>query len=161
MLANRLTNLAAPVAAKIIAALSIACIVLTLLLIASGVIHYWQFQRASKVTTALASQLAASEARGAAQMAECAATNERVAGTVHVLGNELHACRGDNQKIEEQRALVMRERDRARREAAGQAQMRAEVIRRLYETNTDCRAWGDAPVCRGRSEQLLGDSPAR
>lgn len=147
--------------AKLVGALAVACLALALLLIASLAGNWLQFRGSARLAAELGAKLAAAEARGRAEIEACVGTNERVVGTVQVLGDELHACRGQHQRTDEALGLALRQRDRARREAEGERRQRDEVIRMIYETDSDCRAWGDAPVCRARSDGMLGPAAER
>jgi hypothetical protein len=146
--------------AKLVGALAIACLLLAALLVISVIVNVRQFNGATKLALDLGGKLAASEAKGQAEAQACKDTNERVNTTVRMLGDELHACRGEHQRIDEQFALALRQRDRARTAAEAERAQREEVIRRIYETNSDCRAWADGAVCRAVSDELLRAAPA-
>jgi hypothetical protein len=138
--------------AKLISALAIACLLLFALLILSAWGNWYQFRSHGRTVTTLASQLAASEAKGAAELNACAGVNKNVVATVQVLGDELHACRGEEQRIDEARALALRQRDRARQDAESQARMRSEAIEAIARRDESC----NRPVCRALSDELLG-----
>lgn len=140
-----------PVAAKLVAALAVACLVLAALLGLSVWGNWHLFQSGAKVAANLGAKLAASEAKGAAELASCAGTNANVVATVHALGDELHACRGSEQKIDEARRLALRQRERARQTADGEAQMRREAIEAIVRRDENC----SRPVCRALSDELL------
>jgi DNA gyrase/topoisomerase IV subunit B len=140
--------------AKLVGALAIACLLLAALLVISVIVNVRQFNGATKLALDLGGKLAASEAKGQAEAQACKDTK------VRMLGDELHACRGEHQRIDEQFALALRQRDRARTAAEAERAQREEVIRRIYETNSDCRAWADGAVCRAVSDELLRAAPA-
>ncbi len=157
MLGDRLIGIGG---AKLVGALAVACLVLAALLVLSVFVNYQQFRGTARVALDLSTKLAASEANGAAQIGICAETNARVNTTVGLLGDELQACRGEHQRIDQVYQQALRQRDRARKAAEGERAMREEVIRRIYETKSDCRAWADAAVCRALSDELLRTAPA-
>lgn len=141
-----------PIAAKLVAALSLACLVLGLLLAISIYVNVRQHRGGAAFALEMAGQLAASEARGRAELQACADTNARVNQTVAVLGDELHACRGEEQKINDALALAQRQRARALSEADGQARMRREAVEAIARTHESC----GRPICRALSDELLG-----
>lgn len=133
----------------------LAYLVLGLLLAVSVAANWLQFRSAAKSTTTLTAKLAAAEARGQAEMAACAATNRRVAGTVRVLEQELASCRGQSQRLEARMALALRQRDRARSEVLGQERLRAAAVEAIARKHEDCAR----PICRPLSERLLDIPP--
>ncbi len=141
--------------ARLVGALALACLVMGLLLAVSVAANWHQFRGATKLTTALTAQLAAAEARGRAELEACGAINQRAAGTVTLLEQELASCRGQTQRIEARMALALRQRDRARSEVLGQERMRTEAVEAIVRTNEDCAR----PVCRALSDRLLGTTP--
>jgi hypothetical protein len=143
--------------AKVVGVLAMSCIVLGLLLAASLAGHWVQFRGSARLAADLGAKLAAAEARGRAEIEACTATNARVAGTVRVLEQELHACRGQEQRIREAHQLALRQRERARREAEGQERMRREAVDAIARNDEDCRR----PLCRALSDELLGTPAAR
>jgi hypothetical protein len=143
--------------ARLVGALALACLVMGLLLAASVAANWHQFRGHARVTTALAAQLAAAEARGQAEIEACAATNQRVTGTVRVLEQELQNCRGQTQRIEARMALALRQRDRARSEVRDHERMRALQVEAIARDHEECAR----PVCRSLSDRLLGIAPER
>lgn len=149
-----------PIAAKVVAALSLACLMLGLLLGLSVYINVQQHRGAASMALKLGGQLAASEARGAAELQACGDTNARVNQTVQVLGDELHQCRGQQQDMAGDLALAFRQRDRARRAVTAEIQQRQTTVQLLVERNESC---APRALCRAVSDQLLGapaDRPA-
>lgn len=140
---------------KLTAWLLAICLVLVLLLGFSAWLHWQQEQSKSAAVADLTGKLAAAKAKGESDLAACEGTSNRNAANVVRLAAEVQACRGDNQQTELALADALRWRDRAKREAEGERAMRAEVIRRIYETNADCRQWAAGAVCRARSDELL------
>lgn len=137
--------------AKLVGALAVGCLVLALLLALSIAGNVLQFRGSAR--------LAASEARGRAEILGCEQINGRVNETVRVLGQELHHCRGEHQRLEARlaRAVALRQAERER--IAEATRLRDESIRRIYERDPECRAWGDMPVCRARSDGMLDAAP--
>lgn len=148
MIAERLL---AAGSAKLVGALAIACIVLTLLLGVSVYANVLQMRGKVRAVGEVMAQLAASEARGAVEMASCAAINARVVATVGVLEGELTQCRGQEQKIAERLALALRQRERARSEISALEQQRRDIINKAL-TDENC----NRPMCRAVSDELLG-----
>lgn len=144
---------------KLVSALAMGCLVLSALLAVSITANVLQFRGSARLAADLGARLAASEARGRAEILGCEQVNGRVNETVRILGKELHACRGEHQRIEQRLARVVSDRAAARDRAAAAAREREESIRRTYETDPQCRAWGSAPVCRARSDRMLGPAP--
>jgi hypothetical protein len=141
-----------PIAAKLVAALSLACLVLGLLLALSVYVNVRQHRGGAAFALEMGGKLAASEARGRAELQACADTNARVNLTVKVLGDELHACRGEEQRVGDALLLAQRQRARALREADGQARMRREAVEAIGRTHESC----NRPICRALSDELLG-----
>lgn len=139
--------------ARLVAALAAALIAVTLLLVVSVTLNVRQHSNAATAATAAAAALSAAEAKARSDLAACGDTNAREVATARALGAELLACRGTQQRIDEALALARRQRDRARREADGQAQMRREAIEAIARTDESC----NRPLCRALSEQLLSD----
>lgn len=148
MFADRILDVASM---KSTAWLALGCLVLGLALIGSIALNVWQVSDKAKAVGQVEAKLAALKAGSEADLRTCAATNRNNVATVQVLGDELHACRGQEQKISEQRDLAMRQRDRARRSAEGEARMRSEAVEAIARTHEDCRR----PVCRALSDELL------
>lgn len=138
--------------ARLVGALALGCLVMGLLLLVSVAANWHQFRGSARVTTALTAQLAAAEARGRAEIEACAATNQRVTGTVRVLEQELASCRGETQRIEARLALALRQRDRARSEVLDHERMRAAQVEAIARDHEDCAR----PICRPLSDRLLG-----
>lgn len=134
--------------ARLAGTLVLACVLLGLLLAVSVTANWRQFRAAATLTA----RLAASEARGRAEIEACAATNQRVTGTVRVLEQELASCHGQSQRLAARMALALRQRDRARSEVLGQERMRAEAAEAIARKHEACAV----PVCRALSERLLG-----
>lgn len=145
--------------AKLVSALAIGCLVLGALLAVSVTANVLQFRGSARLAADLGARLAASEARGRAEILGCEQINDRVNQTVRLLGQELHACRGEHQRVEQRLAKVVSDRAAQRERAAAAAREREESIRRTYETDAQCRAWGSAPVCRARSDGMLSAAP--
>lgn len=145
--------------AKLVGALAVACLVLAALLAVSVIGNVMQFRGSARLAADLGARLAASEARGRAELLICEQVNGRVNETVRLLGAELHDCQGRHQRIQQALARAVATRERERRQAADAARLTEESIRRTYETDPQCRAWGDAAVCRARSDGLLGAAP--
>lgn len=141
--------------AKLVGWLAIACLVLVLLLILSGLGHWAQFKSTVKVTAGLGQQLAKSEAQGAADLGACAAKNANVTATVGVLGDELHACRGAEQQLNADLRKALQARDKSRQAAAREAQQKREAIEAIVRRDAMC----SRPVCRALSDELLGNTP--
>lgn len=145
--------------AKLVGALAVGCLVLALLLALSIAGNVLQFRGSARLAADLGARLAASEARGRAEILGCEQINGRVNETVRVLGEELHHCRGEHQRLEARlaRAVALRQAERER--IAEATRLRDESIRRIYERDPECRAWGDMPVCRARSDGMLDAAP--
>lgn len=142
--------------ARLVGALALACITLTLLLGLSVALNVLQVRGKARAVGVVEAQLAAVVATAGADRKTCEAANQSANATVEVLGNELHVCRGQEQKIFEQRDLAMRQRARAQKAAEGEVYMRHEAIEAITRDNEDCRR----PICRALSDELL-DAPAR
>lgn len=139
--------------ARLVASLAVALITVTLLLMVSIALNVRQHNSAATAATNAAADLAAAKQKGQSDLAACGDTNARVVATTRALGAELLACRGTEQRINEELAQARRQRDRARREADGQAQMRREAIEAIARNDESC----NRPLCRALSEQLLSD----
>ncbi len=146
--------------AKLTAWLLVACVVLLVLLGVSAWLHWVQIESKSAAVSDLSGQLAAAKAKGDADLQACTDTSQRNASNVLLLAEKLTACRGKNQDMNGALALANRKRSRAQAEAEGERAMRAEIIRGIYETNADCRAWAAGAVCRARSDELLNGAKA-
>ena len=157
MLADRLLAVGG---AKVTGALAVACLVLFLLLGISVYANVLQFRGKAQAVGEVVAKLAASEAKAAAEIQGCAATNANVVATVGVLEAELLQCRGQAQDITKQLALALRQRERARNEVTELEQQRRTIVETLVENHAnDC----NRPVCRALSDELLGapaDRPA-
>lgn len=140
-----------PIAAKLVAALSLTCLMLGLLLALSIYVNVRQHNGAAADALEMAGKLATSEASKRAELQACADTNARVNLTVGVLGDELHACRGEEQRIGDALALAQRQRRRALSEAEGQARMRREAVEAIARNDESC----NRPICRALSDELL------
>lgn len=138
--------------AKLVGAQALACIVLTLLLGLSIVVNVLQVRGKARAVGAVEAQLAAVVATAGADRATCETVNRNVNATVAVLGDELHACRGSEQKLDDARRLALRQRERARQAADGEARMRREAIEAIVRRDENC----SRPVCRALSDELLG-----
>lgn len=143
--------------ARLVGALALACLVLGLLLAVSVTANYQQFRGSARLTATLGAQLAAAEARGRAELEACGAINQRAAGTVTLLEQELASCRGQTQRIEARMALALRQRDRARSEVLDHERMRAAQVEAIVRNHEECAR----PVCRALSDGLLGTPPER
>lgn len=130
--------------------------VLTLLLGLSVTANVLQVRGKARAVGEVKAELAAALATAGADRKTCEAVNQSANATVDLLGEELQACRGQEQKVLEQRDLAMRQRARAQKAAEGEAYMRHEAIEAIARDNEDCRR----PICRALSDELL-DAPAR
>lgn len=146
---------------QLVSALAVGCLVLALLLTLSIIGNVLQFRGSARLAADLGAKLAASEAAGRAEILSCKDINTRVNSTVSVLARELHECRGESQRLDERLARVTAAREAERQRQAAAARARDESIRRTYERDPDCAAWGAAPVCRARSDGMLGPAPER
>lgn len=147
--------------AKVVGALALACLVLFILLGVSVYANVLQFRGKARAVGEVVAQLAASEARAAAEIQGCAATNANVVATVGVLEGELLQCRGQGQEIAKREALALRQRDRARSAIADLERERKTIIEGLTKDHeSDC----NRPLCRALSDELLrpaADRPAQ
>lgn len=146
---------------QLVSALAVGCLVLALLLTLSIIGNVLQFRGSVRLAADLGAKLAANDAAGRAEILGCKQINTRVNQTVELLAGELHQCRGESQRLDESlaRATAAREAERQRQAEATRA--RDESIRRTYETDPECRAWGAAPVCRARSDGMLSPASER
>lgn len=155
MLADRLLAVGG---AKVTGALAVACLVLFLLLGLSVWANVLQFRGKARAVGVVAAQLAATEAKAAAEIQGCAATNANVVATVGVLEAELLQCRGQEQEIVKREALALRQRDRARSAIADLERERKTIIQGLINDHeSDC----NRPLCRALSDELLGPAADR
>lgn len=132
------------------------CVVLAALFAISVAVNIWQVSAKAEAVGKVEAQLAEIKAGAESDLRACEGINRNAVATVQVLGDELHACRGQEQKITEQRDLAVRQRDRARRAADGEARMRHEAIEAIARTHEDCRR----PICRALSDELLRNRAA-
>lgn len=139
--------------AKAVQILSGFVIVLLILLSVS----IWVNTRQHDTVQGLYTKLADAIAKGAADVTVCTSVNANAMATVEILGDELHACRGQEQKVVEQRDLALRQRKRALKAAEGEAYMRREVIEAIARNDENC----SRPICRALSDELLGDKTER
>lgn len=137
-------------------ALQILSVLSAVLLILLG-LSVWVNSAQRKAVQTLSAKLADSVAQGAADLKVCAGVNANGVVTIQVLGDELHACRGQEQKIVEQRDLALRQRARALKAAAGEAYMRREVIEAIARNDESC----SRPICRALSDELLNPKAER
>jgi phosphoglycolate phosphatase-like HAD superfamily hydrolase len=136
-----------------------------LLLAASVAANWHQFRGHARVTTALAAQLAAAEARGQAEIEACAATNQRVTGTVRVLEQELQNCReargqaeieacaATNQRVTGTVRVLEQELQNCR-EARGQAEIEACAATNQRVTGTVRVLEQELQNCRGQTQRI-------
>ena len=136
-----------PIAAKLIAGLAMTCLCLIALLWLCIYINLQQFRGAQTLKT----QLTAAQVQGAAELQECANTNGRVNQTVAVLGDELHACRGAEQRVNDALQLAYSQRQRAQRNADKQLKLKNEAIQAIARTHETC----GRGICRALSDELL------
>ena len=131
-------------------------VVLAALLGLSLTVNVLQVRGKAEAIGEVKAELARVIATAGADRKTCEATNRSANAAVDLLEGELQACRGQEQKIIEQRDLAMRQRSRAQKAAEGEAYMRRETVEAIARNYEDCRR----PICRALSDELL-NTPAR
>lgn len=144
MIADRLIAFGGP---KLLALI----FVLAALLGLSLTVNVLQVRGKAKAVGEVRAELAAVQATAGADRRTCEAVNQSANATVDLLGEELQACRGQEQKVLEQRDLAMRQRARALKAAEGEAYMRHAAIEAIARNDENCRR----PICRALSDELL------
>lgn len=129
----------------------LAILMLTLLLGLSVAANVWQVKDKARAVGDVRAELAAAQATASADRSTCEAVNRSANATVGVLGDELHACRGQEQDIAKQRDLAMRQRARALKAAEGEAYMRHKAVEAIARNDESC----NRPICRALSDELL------
>lgn len=131
-------------------------LVLFILLVLSVGLNIWQVgekaRAVGKVTAELTAKLSATQATADADRSACEVINRSANASIAMLGEELTACRGQEQKVLEQRDLALRQRSRALKAAEGEAQMRRAAIEAIARDDESC----SRSVCRALSDELLG-----
>lgn len=125
--------------------------VLAALLGLSLTVNVLQVRGKAKAVGEVKAELAAVQATAGADRRTCEAVNQSANAAIDLLGEELQACRGQEQKIAEQRDLAMRQRSRALKAAEGEAYMRHEAIKAIARNDESC----NRPICRALSDELL------
>ena len=144
MITDRLLALGSP-------KLLLATVILALLLFLSAAINVWQVGDKARAVGEVEAKLASAKATADSDRNTCVAVNQSANATIAVLGDELHACRGQEQDIANQRDLALRQRARALKAAEGEAFMRREAIEAIARNDENCRR----PICRALSDELL------
>lgn len=148
MITDRLSALGAP-------KLLLVILILASLLGLSVAVNVWQVGDKERAVGKISADLAAAQATADSDRNTCAAVNQSANATVAVLGDELHACRGQEQRVLEQRDLALRQRARALKAAEGEAYMRRETIEAIARNDENCHR----PICRALSDELLSPAP--
>lgn len=127
-------------------------LVLFILLVLSVGLNIWQVGEKARAVGEVAAKLSATQATADADRSACEVINRSANASIAMLGEELTACRGQEQKVLEQRDLALRQRSRALKAAEGEAQMRRAAVEAIARDDESC----NRSVCRALSDELLG-----
>ena len=127
-------------------------LVFFVLLVLSVWLNIWQVGDKARAVREITAKLSVAQATADADRSACEATNQSANASITVLEGELLACRGQEQKLLDQRDLAMRQRARALKAAEGELQMRRTAIEAIARGNEGC----NRSVCRTLSDELLG-----